>query len=311
MVKYIFTRIIAAIPVLVGISLLAFILGVLSPGDPAEFALNQNGLDMPTAEQIAAMREELGMNRPLLQQYSDWLLQVLQGNFGTSYINGRDILREILLRLPVTLKLACLSLVLAGVGGVGLGVFCAAHQDSWLDNFLKNLTNAMLSVPSFWLALVMILIFSEKLRILPTSGSETWLHYIMPAFVLSFATMGTVCRFMRGLMLNEFSKQYYTVAGVRGIDKLKLIWIYAVPNASIPVLAMLGNYFASVLGGSVIVENIFAIPGISSMALEAIRFRDYPVLQAYVLLSGWILVVVVLVVDILIAYLNPKIKLGA
>lgn len=311
MLKYIFTRLMTAIPVLLGISILAFVLGVLSPGDPAEFALNQSGLDMPTAEQIAAMQEELGLNRPLVTQYKDWLLGVLQGNLGHSYISGRDIFHEITIRLPVTIILAVLALVLAGVGGIGLGVFCAVYQDSWLDNSIKNVSNIMLSIPGFWLALVMILVFSERLRLLPTSGSETWMHYIMPAFVLSFATMGTVCRFMRGMMLSEFSKQYFTVALVRGLSKWKLIVIYALPNAIIPVLAMLGNYFASVLGGSVIVENIFAIPGISSMALEAIRFRDYPVLQAYVLMSGWILVVVTVTVDILIAYINPKVRLGA
>lgn len=310
MLKYIFTRLMTAIPVLLGISILAFVLGVLSPGDPAEFALNQSGLDMPTQEQILVMREELGLNRPLLVQYFGWLTGVLQGNLGTSYINGRDILHELSIRIPVTIKLAILSLLVAGIGGIGLGVVCAVKEDGWLDNCLKNISNTMLSIPSFWLGLVFILVFSERLHILPTSGSESMLHFVMPALVLSSSSMAMICRFVRGVMLNEFNKQYFITARVRGLSKWKLVAVYALPNAIVPVLAMVGNYFAGVLGGSVIIENIFAIPGISSMALEAIRFRDYPVLQAYVLLTGWILVVVTVCVDILIAYINPKVRLG-
>lgn len=311
MKKYIAKRIFSAVLVLLGISILAFLLGVLSPGDPAEIALNQNGFDMPSTEQIMAMREELGLNRPLFVQYTDWLLGVLGGNLGASYITGRDILSEILLRLPVTFELAFCSLFLAGVGGIMLGVLCAVYRGTYLDGAISFLSNVMLSTPGFWLALVMILLFSEKLRLLPTGGSASLVHFIMPSFVLSFATMGTVCRFMRGLMLGEFAKQYFLTARVRGLSRLKLIFVYALPNAAIPVIAMLGNYFAGVLGGSVITENIFALPGISSMALEAIRLRDYPVLQAYVLVSGWILVLVTAAVDIFIAYINPKVGLGA
>lgn len=310
MKKYICTRLMTAIPVLVGISILAFVLGILSPGDPAEFALNQNGFDAPTVEQIAAMRESLGLNRSVLVQYFDWLVNILQGDFGVSYITGRNIAAEIMHRLPVTLKLACISLLVASVGGIGLGVICAVYQDSWLDNAVKNISNVMLSIPGFWLALVLILLFCEKLRLLPTSGSSSFVHFILPATVLSFATMGTICRFVRGVMITEFGKQYFLVARVRGISSCKLILQYALPNAIVPVLALLGNYFAGVLGGSVIVENIFAIPGISSMALEAIKFRDYPVLQAYVLITGWTLVLISILVDVLICYINPKVKLG-
>ena len=231
MISYGCKRILTAVPVLLGISLLAFILGVLSPGDPAEFVLNQDGLYAPSEEQLEAMREELGLNKPLWLRYGLWLMGVLQGDLGSSYITGRDIAAEIAQRLPVTLELAALALLMAGVGGIFLGSICAVYRGSFFDNFVKNLTNVMLTR-------------------------------------------------------------------------------YALPNAIIPVIALLGNYFASVLGGSVIAESIFAIPGISSMALEAIRYRDYPVLQAYVLVSGCTLILVMVTVDLLIAYLNPKVKLG-
>ncbi|MCC8157871.1 MAG: ABC transporter permease [Phascolarctobacterium sp.] len=310
MIRYCCQRLLTAIPVLLGISLLAFILGVLSPGDPAEFVLNQDGLYAPTEEQIAAMRTELGLDKPLWLRYGLWLLGVLQGDLGTSYITGRDIAAEIMQRLPVTLELAVLALIMAGVGGIFLGSVCAVYRGSFFDNFVKSLTNIMLSIPGFWLALVLILVFSEQLRWLPTSGTGSLKYFLLPAFVLAFATLATVCRFMRGALLTEFGRQYFLLAKARGISKVNLLTRYALPNAIIPVIALLGNYFASVLGGSVIAESIFAIPGISSMALEAIRYRDYPVLQAYVLVSGCTLILVMVAVDLLIAYLNPKVKLG-
>lgn len=310
MIRYCFYRILMAVPVLVGISLLAFALGLLSPGDPAEFALNQNGLDAPTEAQLAVMREELGLNRPVYVQYLAWMAQVLQGNLGSSYISGRDILQELLLRLPVTAELAVLALALAAVVGIVAGVLCAVYKDSTLDRLLQFVTNVMLAVPGFWLALLMILLFSETLRWLPTSGSSSLRHFVLPALAVSLSTAATVCRYMRSSLLQEFAAQYFTIARVRGLGKARLLFSYALPNALLPVIALLGNYFAGILGGSVIAESIFALPGISSMALEAIRLRDYPVLQAYVLFTGWLLVVITLLVDVLMLRLNPKLQAG-
>lgn len=192
MIRYCYRRILLAVPVMLGISLLAFVLGLLSPGDPAEFALDQNGMDAPTEAQIAAMREELGLNRPVYVQYFSWLAQVLHGDFGSSYISGKDILQELWLRLPVTVELAALALVFTAVIGIGMGTLCAVHKDSWLDNAVQFVTNVMLAVPGFWLALLMILLFSETLRMLPTSGSESLRYFILPALAVSFSTMATV-----------------------------------------------------------------------------------------------------------------------
>ena len=310
MIRYCIYRLATTIPVLLGISLLAFFLGILSPGDPAEFALNQNGLEEPTEAQIMAMREELGLNKPAYVRFCNWFLQVLHGDLGTSYITGRDIWDELFLRLPTTIELACFALMFAVVFGICLGVICSLYQNSLFDGTVQILTNISLSIPSFWLALIMILVFSELLSILPTSGSDSWKHFIMPAFAVSFSTIATLCRFTRSAMLKEFGEQYFIIAKARGLSKSKLLFQYALPNAILPVIALLGNYWAGILGGSVIAESIFAIPGISNMALEAIRYRDYPVLQAYVLVTGWFLVIVTLGVDLLMAYINPRIKVG-
>ena len=260
--------------------------------------MNQDGLDAPTDAQIAMMREELGLNRPIYVQYFSWFVQVLHGNFGSSYISGKDILHELLLRLPVTMELALLALAIAAVVGIALGTLCAVYKNSWLDDAVQFLTNILLALPGFWLAL-------------PTSSSESLRYFIMPALAVSFSTSATVCRYMRSSLLTEFASQYFLVARVRGISKIKLLFCYAFPNAMLPVIALLGNYLAGILGGSVIAESIFALPGISSMALEAIRFRDYPVLQAYVLFTGWLLVLITLAVDLLMFYLNPKLRGGA
>ena len=309
MKNYLLHRILTSLLVLIGISILSFILGVLSPGDPAELVLNQNGLESPTEQQILAMREELGLNQPLYLQYANWINNLFSGNLGVSYITGRDILQEILLRLPTTIELALMALFIATFLGISLGIYCAVNEDKFIDNLFKVITNAMFSIPSFWLALILILVFCEQLKLLPTSSDGSIKSLLMPVFILAFSTIGTLIRLTRNSLLVEFSKQYYIVAKLRGIPTLKLLVQYALPNAILPVIALLGNYFAGILGGSVIVESIFAIPGISFMALQAVSYRDYPVLQAYVLVSGIILVLITMLVDILIMYINPKIKM--
>lgn len=309
MKNYLLHRILTSLLVLIGISILSFILGVLSPGDPAELVLNQNGLESPTEQQILAMREELGLNQPLYLQYANWINNLFSGNLGVSYITGRDILQEILLRLPTTIELALMALFIATFLGISLGIYCAVNEDKFIDNLFKVITNAMFSIPSFWLALILILVFCEQLKLLPTSSDGSIKSLLMPAFILAFSTIGTLIRLTRNSLLVEFSKQYYIVAKLRGIPTLKLLVQYALPNAILPVIALLGNYFAGILGGSVIVESIFAIPGISFMALQAVSYRDYPVLQAYVLVCGIILVLITMLVDILIMYINPKIKM--
>ena len=309
MKNYLLHRILTSLLVLIGISVLSFILGVFSPGDPAELVLNQNGLESPTEQQILAMREELGLNQPLYLQYAHWINNLFSGNLGISYITGRDILQEIFLRLPTTIELALMALFIATFLGISLGIYCAVNEDKFIDNLFKVITNAMFSIPSFWLALILILVFCEQLKLLPTSSDGSIKSLLMPAFILAFSTIGTLIRLTRNSLLVEFSKQYYIVAKLRGIPTLKLLVQYALPNAILPVIALLGNYFAGILGGSVIVESIFAIPGISFMALQAVSYRDYPVLQAYVLVSGIILVLITMLVDILIMYINPKIKM--
>ena len=307
--RYLLQKLLSLVPVLLGISLIAFVLGVLSPGNPAELALSQGGYQ-PTPEQIAAMEEQMGLNDPYPVQYVRWLGRVLRGDLGTSYASNRPVGEELLQRLPVTLKLTACAMVLACAMGIALGCAAAAWRGRWPDRVVKGVVNVFLSFPAFWLALLLILLFAENLRWLPTSGNGGLRYMILPAFVLSSASGATAARLTRSALLAEFGKPYITAARARGIGRGRLVVRNALPNAIVPVVALLGNTLGGMLGGSVIVESIFALPGIGSYALEAITNRDYPALQGYVLLAGFTFVVITLLVDVVSMLLDPKMRLG-
>ena len=307
--RYLIHKLLSLIPVLLGISLAAFILGTLSPGSPAELALSQGGYE-PTQEQIQAMERQMGLDAPYPVQYLRWAGRALTGDLGESYSSRLPVAQELGRRLPVTLKLALCAMALACGGGLALGCVSAVYRDRWPDHLLRGLMNLQLSVPAFWLALLLILLFAETLGWLPTSGNGGLRHMVLPALVLSSATMATAARLSRSSLLAELGKQYCTAASARGIGRWRLVLCNALPNAIVPVVALLGNSLGGMLGGSVIVESIFALPGIGSYALDAISKRDYPALQGYVLLTGAVYVVITLLVDILSMLLDPKVRFG-
>lgn len=301
---------IALIPTLVGISVIAFFLGVLSPGNPAEIALSRGGYE-PTPEQIEHMERELGLDRPYVVQYVQWLGNILKGDFGTSYISGRPISDELMHRLPKTLHLALYAIGITSCFGVFLGILTAWFKDTFIERALMLVLNAILSLPAFWIGLLLILIFSEKLKLLPTSGYGGLKHMILPSMTLSCIATATIARLMRASLLAEFGKPYYITAVTRGLGKKALIVDNALPNAMAPVLPLIGNFLGGVLGGTVVVESIFAIPGLGSYAIEAIGTKDYPALQAYVLVTGFIFVIISLSVDIIGVLISPKLRIDS
>ena len=309
MARHVLNKLLSLIPVLLGISLVAFLLGVISPGDPAEIALSHSGAEV-TLEGLRDMREQLGLDDPLYIQYFRWLGGAIRGDLGYSYNTKRMVADELARRLPATLQLSAYASLFACLFGFSAGLAGAAYRDKPLDHMVKGLVNAMLSLPAFWLALLMILLFSEVLGWLPTSGMGGFRHMIMPAIVLSCAPAAELARLVRASVINEFGKQYYLAANARGLGKAALIMRSALPNAVLPTITMLGNYIGSILGGSVVVESIFALPGVGSFAIEAIYTRDYPALQGYVLLTGFLFVAITLVVDLICMLLNPRIRLG-
>ena len=308
LVRYIIKRLLVLIPVLLGITMAAFLLGHIAPGDPVDDALVRIAVEFPTEQDRAEMRHKLGLDQPLPVQYISWLGRVLHGDLGTSYVKKQPIADELLRRLPVTVKVSLAALGLAVFVGVGSGILMASAQGTWVDNVLRAMSTLLLSVPSFWFALFLITLFAETLHWLPTSGNGGIRYMVLPAFALAAANIGSTSRITRSTMLSELGEQYIVVANAKGLSVRAVVLGHAFRNSLVPIITMIGNYFGGILGGSAIIENIFALPGLGSYVLSAIQNRDYPVIQAYVLLTGTIFVVVTLCIDILYVVVNPKIR---
>ena len=298
------------VPVLLGITLAAFLLGRITPGDPVDDALFRIGVEFPTDEDRAEMASQLGLDKPLMVQYMNWLNKVLHGDLGKSIITGADIGKELLRRLPITLKLSVSALIMAVVFGVGGGILMAICQGKPLDSVLKTISTLLLSIPSFWLALFLVTLFAEKLHWLPTSGLDRGIaSLILPAISLAAVNIGATSRFTRGNILSELGEQYIIVANAKGLSQRAVTIGHAFRNSLIPIITLIGNYFGGILGGSTIIESIFAIPGIGSYVLSAIQNRDYPVIQGYVLITGTTFVLITLAIDLLYIAVNPKIRI--
>lgn len=307
---YIVRRLLSAVPVLFGISLLAFVLAQLSPGDPAEIMLEAAGTGMPSAEEVAALHSYLGLDQPAYVQYGLWLWRILHGDGGISYHLGMPVFTVLLARLPVTVMLAAASLCWAAVGGIGLGLLMARMRGTGAAMLLHGVTQVMLATPSFLTAILLILIFGVWLHVLPTNGADAAAGYLLPSFALALVTLAMTAQLLDAQLREALASLYAQTARLRGLSEGRVLLTYALPNALVPVTAMLGNFAAAVLGGAIIVETVFGLPGIGSLALDAIHYRDYPLLQGYVLFLGGIYVLVTLAVDLVLARMDPRIVLG-
>lgn len=308
--KYIGRRLLMLIPVLLGISLAAFLLGRFAPGDPVDDALFSIGIEFPTEEDRAEMRMQLGLDKSLPVQYLTWLNSALHGDLGRSYTNNKDVAAELMRRLPITLRVSLAALLMAVIFGVGGGVLMAAFHGTWVDGVLKSISTLLLSVPGFWLALFLITVFAEWLGWLPTSGLDRGIaSLVLPAIALSASNIGSTSRVTRGNILEQLGEQYIVVANAKGLSQKAVVLGHAFRNSLVPIITLTGNYFGGILGGSTIVENIFAIPGLGSYVLSAIHNRDYPIIQGYVLITGTTFVLVTLLIDLLYIAVDPKIRI--
>ena len=307
---YIVRRLLGGVPVLLGISLLAFLLAQLSPGDPAEIMLEGAGMGIPSAEEVASLHAYLGLDAPPYVQYGIWLWRILQGDGGMSFHLGMPVFDALFARLPVTAALAAAALGWAVAGGIGLGLLMARMRGTVVEVLVRGVTQVMLAAPSFLMAVLLILVFGVWLHILPTNGVDTAQGYILPSLALALVTLAMAAQLLDSQLRDALASFYAQTARLRGLSEARVLLTYALPNALVPVAAMLGNFFAAVLGGAIIVETVFALPGIGSLALEAIHYRDYPLLQGYVLLLGGIYVLVTIAVDLVLARMDPRIVLG-
>lgn len=301
-------RILQIIIVLFGISFLTFCLIYLAPGDPVRAMYAANG-SVPSEEVLETMREKMGLNDPFLMQYFNWFFRCLHGDFGTSYSLNKPVVTMLLQRLWPTLKLTLFSLVLMLLVSVPFGVLSAVKRNKAADYIIRLLSFIGVSLPSFWLGVMLIYIVALKLKLLPVISTDTgFKKMILPAVTLAFSMAAKYTRQVRAAVLEELHKDYVVGARTRGIKESEILWGHVFPNALLPLVTLLGLSFGSLLGGTAVVEVIFSYPGLGSLAVSAVAARDYPLIQGYVLWAALIYMVINLAIDISYGILDPRTK---
>ncbi|MCY6355445.1 ABC transporter permease [Clostridium sp. ZS2-4] len=332
MVKYIVKRLLMLIPVLIGVSIMVFLVMHVFTNDPTSIILGQHA----TTEQIAKLREELGLNQPLYIQYFEFLKGILQGDLGNSLITKTSVAKELGSRFPATVELALVSIILASIFGILIGVISAVKQNTIVDYISMIISLLGVSMPIFWLGLMLIVLFSVNLGILPVAGriqigmepqhitglylldslltgnmeafKDALSHIILPAVALASYSTAIITRMTRSTMLEVIRQDYVRTARSKGVFEKVVILSHALRNALIPIVTVIGLQLGSLLGGAVLTETVFSWPGIGSYTVDAILKSDYPVVQGSVMMLAIIFVVVNLLVDLLYAQLDPRIK---
>ncbi len=300
-------RVLQFIPVLLGITFLAFLLIYLSPSDPVSVRMSAGGISA-SPEIMESMRRSMGLDRPLLVQYGDWLWNILHGNMGKSYITDADVLDQILKALPYTLKMAGASLLLTLCISIPVGILTAAMQNSKFDYVVRVMAFVGNALPNFIIALCLMFIFSYRLGWIPVLATTKPIGLVLPALTLALVMSSRYIRQIRAAMLDELSKGYVVGLRSRGLSETTILYKNALKNIMVTVITLTGISLGSLLGGTVIVETVFTWPGLGSLIMEGISQRDYPVVQAVIVWMASAFMVVNLLTDISYTVFNPKIK---
>jgi peptide/nickel transport system permease protein len=309
MLKYVFRRLLKLIPILIGVSFITFFVVQLTPGDPAELILREQlaGGD-PPRKAVKQLREEMGLNDPFLIQYGRWLINVMQGDLGDSFRTNRSVLSEIMARLPATLELAVASMIISLIIAIPVGVISAVKHHSLIDKITMFGAIIGVSIPNFWLALLLMMFFSLHLGLFPVAGYGGVKYLVLPGLTLGTGMAAFVARLMRTAMLEVMTQDYIRTARAKGLPELLVITRHMYRNALIPVITFVGMQFCWALEGAVIVEAIFARPGIGRFLYHSVFTRDFPSVQGSVLFFALIVVSINLIIDIIYPYLDPRIK---
>lgn len=306
MAKFVLKRLLGVIPILLIVSVLVFFFIHLIPGDPARMVAGKEA----TLDEINMIRAKLGLDKPLWEQYVIYMTKLFQGDLGTSLKTGQPVTEIILSRLMPTVWLTLFSMAWALIIGLIIGIISAVNRNKWPD-YLSMLTAVSgISIPPFWLGLLLIQIFSVQLGWFPTGGTESWSSYVLPSITLGAGIMSMLARFTRASMLESLKQDYIRTGRAKGLKESTIIKDHAIKNSMIPVVTIAGLQFGFLLGGSVIVETVFSIPGLGRLLIDSISFRDYTVIQAELLLFAVQFILVNLLVDVLYGVLNPKIRLS-
>jgi ABC-type dipeptide/oligopeptide/nickel transport system permease component len=319
MTAYIRRRLVTSIPVVLGVSLIVFLMLHFLPGDPVLLMLTEHrGGAAPTVsgnitqEMYDNMRHQLGLDRPLPIQFLSFLGGVVRGDLGTSFRGGEPVLELIRRNLPYTIQLALVSLGVAMTVGFVLGVIAAVRHGTWLDGLTMTIAAAGVSMPSFWLGIMLLLLFAVHLNLLPAVGNSADLQsMILPAIALGFGASAFIARLVRSSLLETLQQDYVRTARAKGLREQIVVAHHALKNALIPVVTVVGLQFGQLLGGTVVIETVFGRPGIGQIVVKGILERDFPVVQGVVLVSALTYVVANLLVDLLYTRIDPRIRVGA
>lgn len=305
MLKYTVKRLILLIPVILCVALLIFVIMSFTPGDPAVIILGENA----TPEQVAVLHEKLGLDDPLLVRFFNYIKGIVtRFDFGTSYTNGREVKQEILQRFGFTLKIASFSMVFSLGIGIPLGIIAALNRNTWKDNLSMSVALVGVSMPTFWFGLMLSIVFALKLRWLPPSGVGGIEHYIMPCLAVSMPGIAGMARQTRSSMLEVIRADYITTARAKGQTERVITFRHALRNALIPVVTQAGAIFGLLMCGTLVAETVFTIPGLGTYMVTAIKSRDYPAIQGAVIMVSIAFSVVMLLVDLLYALVDPRIR---
>lgn len=328
MISYVSRRLLQAVPLLLGIATLTFVVVHLAPGDPMDAYIERimrSGGGPPAVEAVEALREHFGLDQPLHVQYGRWLSNFVRGDLGSSFVHRRPVLDLIVEAVPYTLQLTLLAMLMQTLLGVALGVFSAMRQGSGADRVITLGSLVTLSIPGFWLALMLVLVFSVQLGWLPTSQTRSLdyellslggrivdrlRHLILPLLVLGVASSAGTVRYMRNRMLDVLNEEYIVAAKSRGFGERAIVTRHALPNALAPIITRFGLSLPFLLGGAAIVETIFAWPGMGRLVVEGVQSRDYPVIMATTMMGAVLTVLGNLLADVLQAWVDPRVRLG-
>ncbi|HCM2448197.1 TPA: glutathione ABC transporter permease GsiC [Salmonella enterica subsp. enterica serovar Muenchen] len=304
MLNYVLKRLLGLIPTLLIVAVLVFLFVHLLPGDPARLIAGPEA----DAQVIALVRQQLGLDQPLHVQFWHYITHVLQGDFGTSMVSRRPVSEEIASRFLPTLWLTITSMIWAVLFGMAIGIAAAVWRNRWPDRVGMTLAVTGISFPAFALGMLLMQIFSVDLGWLPTVGADSWQHYILPSLTLGAAVASVMARFTRSSFVDVLSEDYMRTARAKGVSETWVVLKHGLRNAMIPVLTMMGLQFGFLLGGSIVVEKVFNWPGLGRLLVDSVDMRDYPVIQAEVLLFSLEFILINLVVDVLYAAINPAIR---
>ncbi|MBI2760375.1 MAG: ABC transporter permease [Chloroflexi bacterium] len=309
MIRYAGRRLLTALLTLFLLTVLTFLMTTAARGDPALLALQRSGVE-PTPELLRQTRERLGLTDPLPVRYTRWARGAVRGDLGRSFLTNRPVGEMLSERIRPTLSLGAATLAVSAILGIGLGAVTAVARRRVIDITVRATTLLLASIPAFWLSLGLILVLGERLRLLPVAGYGGWKHYVLPVTALSLGPTASLLRLTRGAVLDVLSDDYVRTARAKGLGSRTVLVRHVLRNAALPVFTLLGLRFGHILGGAVIVESIFAWPGMGTVLITAISGRDLPVIGGFVVITGLVVVSVNLTVDLICPLIDPRIRIG-